>query len=462
YKFDNNGNLLDSLNLPMDLDYGNIDFAFGNVYVSSSNKVLMINNTIIDTFCESNTINYDAISMGNNGELAVLTSGDVVLYSSDGTMKSSGWLDIDSKDLLYKGIDILIPGWNPCKVKREWSYGYVYNYREYGVDKGLIKFDPQEFLPSNYTFVNYYPDDDQNGGNITYNGVYDNGNKVSLQSLLGLHYIPTVHIEMFGDWHNSPVFRKLDFAVRELCQDSLIYRTTHSINPAVGENIQFNDTLTDSLSQGEYAIFGNLYTNNNQIVNSNINYFSVIGNEVALLMHRDTNDVPAGWIFHPNIKVINPLPAGQENLHLIVNSNDSLYIDTIFDVDSCSTDSFPISVSPNVPTILNGELILPTGDTLRKEISLNVLAGEITIDVVTPEYVNFEPFEVKNIISNNSGIHQEIIIKRRINTDSLIDTVLIYPNDKNRLYDTLSTINSDTLYVTVSGDFGEIEKKLPI
>ena len=435
------------------------------MYVSATHKVLKIKNNVIDTFCASDTVYYDAISVSDNGQLAVLDgyNSRVILYYPDGHIRSSGSFFGDASSLLYKDTEILVPIIMPQKDK---FMGYIGQFKEYGFDKGLIILDPQSFLPYVYTFINYYPDVSENGGEITYTAVYDmfngEGEKVPLHSLLGMHYIPSVYVEMSGYWRNSPVFRKLDFEVRELNKDSVVYSKAHNISPMPGEHIHFTDTLSDTLSAGEYAIWGELYTNNEQTVNADINYFTVIRNNVSLIMRTDTNDVPSGYTFHPIIMVINPQDEEIRGLHLVAGTDDSVYLDTIFDIDSGSVDTFYVSIRPKEPTIFKGKLILPSGDTLRDEVSLNVLTGGVTLNVSAPEYVNFEPFEVKTAIHNYADISREVVIKRRINADSIIDTLVLSPYEGKWLYDTFSTIKSDTLYVSLFGLSDTLVKKLPI
>ncbi|MCK4420285.1 hypothetical protein KAW48_00705, partial [candidate division WOR-3 bacterium] len=272
--------------------------------------------------------------------------------------------------------------------------------------------------------------------------------------------LPFIDVELEGDWQDSPIFRSLGLEIRTLAKDTLIYSNTHPINLLPGEEHLVGDTITDSLSAGDYAILGDLYTNIGQSVNSDIDYFTVIGDEVSLLMHPDTNDVPVGWTFQPNIQVINPLPDSQGGLHLIVRTEDSVYLDTTFTMDSSSVDTFPVSVSPLVPVILSGELTIPANDTLNKDITLNVIGGVVTLDVSAVDIAGLESFVLQSELENHSAIPQPVILERRWSSDSLIDTVLVSEGETVLLLDSLSITQSETLNVVATGSFGEEEKNL--
>jgi len=475
YQFTPYGELVDSFNLPSSLNYNDLEFSNGKTYISAGDRILTFREGVIDTFCVSDTIGYSAISVAENGKVAVLDEKEVILYSEEGEVEDSlSIMDDEAYDLCFIGEDLLIP-WRipqgPCltpekkqTVRRDDNF--VSRFREFGKDKGMIVYYSgliSDIFPDIYTFLDYYPDDNEPGtGSISYKARYGNDTEVPLGSLKGTHYLPKVEVELVGNYLNSPIFRNLGLEVRALAKDTLIYENTHELSLQLSEEMIITDSIQDSLPPGDYSVFGNLHTTQSQLVNSGINYFTVVGDGISLLMRPDTTDVPTGWTFHPLVKVVNPLPDLQENLHFTLRTEDSLYLDTTFSMDSNEVDSFPLEATAYNPTTLSGKLILPTNDTIKKDITLNVMGGIISLSVSAPDIVNLKPFAVKSEVKNLSMVTQEVVLKKSLPTNLIIDTLQVPAGEIITTLDSLCITRSETLEVVASGGFDEIRKELPI
>jgi hypothetical protein len=461
WEFSETGDSISTYQLPTTHYYLDIDHYNGKTYLCCNDKIITLQEGIIDSFEVSGPVmDYISLRVSKEGKIVVNWANEyervcITLFNSleeeEATTVVEGeeWIET----ITFDGEDILCFG-----------YGYVTAYREFGVDKGMILYDEEMFESIGiYTFLDYHPIEELGTGFITYEGFHrsirEGGS--SLDQFKGTHHLPDIAVTLMGD-SEYPKYMGLALGLSILSRDSVVQQFVHNPTLSPYEDWTSNDTITDSLYAGDYAVIGDLYTEASQLVNSDIDYFTVIGDEVALLMHPDTNDVPVGWTFHPNIQVINPLPDSQENLHLTLQTSDSMYLDTIFTMDSSKVDSFPISLNPMSPIVLSGELILPGNDTINKDITLNVIGGIISLAVSAPDIVGLEPFILQSELENYSVIPQDVILKRRWGSDSLIDTVLVSPGNSVMLLDSLSITKEETLKVVATGGFGEESKELPV
>jgi len=461
WEFSETGDSISTYQLPTSHYYCDIDHYNGKTYLCCNGKIITLQEGMIDSFEVSCPVmGYISLKVSEEGKIVVNWANEyervcITLFNSleeeEATTVIEGeeWIET----ITFDGEDILCFG-----------YDYVTVYREFGVDKGMILY-PEDMFESIgiYTFLDYHPIEELGTGFITYEGFHQSIREggIALDQFKGTHHLPDIAVTLMGD-SEYPKYMGLALSFSILSQDSLIAQFVHNPTLSPYEDYTTNDTITDSLPPGDYAVIGDLYTEASQLVNSDIDYFTIIGNEVALLMHPDTNDVPVGWTFHPNIQVINPLPDLQENLHLTLQTSDSVYLDTIFTMDSSEVDSFPISLNPMSPIVLSGELILPGNDTINKDITLNVIGGIISLDVSAPDIVGLEPFILQSELENYSVIPQDVILKRRWSSDSLIDTVLVPEGGTVIWLDSLSITQGETLNVIATGGFGEESKELPV
>jgi len=461
WEFTETGDSISTYQLPTTHYYLDIDHYNGKTYLCCNDKIITLQEGVIDSFEVSGPVmDYISLKVSEEGKIAVNWANEyervcITLFNSleeeeaTAVIEGEEWIET----ITFDGEDILCFG-----------YDYVTAYREFGVDKGIIVYDEEMFESIGiYTFLDYHPIEELGTGFITYEGFHQSIREgvSSLNQFKGTHHLPDIAVTLMGD-AEYPKYMGLALSFSILSQDSLIAQFVHNPTLSPYEDYTTNDTITDSLYAGDYAVIGDLYTEASQLVNSDIDYFTVIGDEVALLMHPDTNDVPVGWTFHPNIQIINPLPDSQENLHLTLQTSDSVYLDTIFTMDSSEVDSFPISLNPMSPIVLSGELILPGNDTINKDITLNVIGGIISLAVSAPDIAGLEPFVLQSEVENYSVIPQDVILKRSWSSDSLIDMVLVSPGNSIMLLDSLSITQGETLKVVATGGFGEESKELPI
>ncbi len=456
WKFTTAGDSISTYQFPSSHYYLDIDHYNGKTYLCCDSNVITLQDGVVDSFGISGSVmGYSNIAVSEEGKIAVrwissLEKSYITLFNSleeeEATTGGVGRVAFDSEDILCFGNN------------------YVTVYREFGVDKGMILYPKDMFDGMGlYTFLDYHPWEDLGIGSIAYKGTYGNIREgtIPLEQFEGTHNLPSIAVTLTGNTE-EPRFMGMGLEMSMLSKDSLVQQWVY--NPVVSpyENYITNDTITDSLIPGDYVVIGGLYTDIGQLVNSDIGYFTVIGDEISLIMHPDTNDVPPGWTFQPNIQVINPLSDSEENLHLIVKTEDSVYIETTFGLDPLEVNTFLISLNPITPTVLSGELILPTNDTIRKDITLNVIGGIITLEVTAPDYAGLVPFEVNSKMENHSAILQEVVLKRAMGSDSIIDTLLIPPGGEVNMLDSLSITRSEILNVIASGGFGKESEELPI
>ncbi len=472
WEFSGSGDSVSTFELPFGLYYGDMEYKDGTVYISARDKILTIEGEVIDSFGfdlkdEYQWDNFGPISIGDDGKIAALGFGEaehIILFSSDGEFESGTWAESPEDIDFYRG-DIV-----SCGVRYE---NLVLNiYREFGKENGMLRVSSISEPPWDFLFHSHEGLDVSNSGSVTYEAPGPlwtpwNEKLVPLESFYGSHELPSIYINMEGDWTDSPVFNDCVLNIKSIyLVEPPIIENVYDLNLSPSDNVSFADTVMDTIPAGEYCVFGKAISAYPQEITYDWEPFTVIENNVTLLLEIDKEEGFAGDTFRINPLVINPLPLEQDSVFFMVgrasgDTCDILYIDTLISMEAGAVDSFPFTIIPEGPLTIRGYLHVPPSYFDGKEIA-PIIKSDImlSLDVNAPEIVDLSPFAINSEMYNYSSGELSLKVKRIFLTDTLRDSVSLETEGIYTFVDTFVTEEPGTLKVVVSsGGNTVIEEK---
>ena len=130
-------------------------------------------------------------------------------------------------------------------------------------------------------------------------------------------------------------------------------------------------------------------------------YFTVLNEGINFVMGLDRDAGLKGDTFTVFPVCINADTVLSDSIRLVV-SGDSLYLDTLFEIEGNGVDSFPIRITPDTSIIITGKVMLSSGDSIVHKRSLLIAGKNIDISITAPEFIDFKPFGVKTTLFNKS------------------------------------------------------------
>jgi hypothetical protein len=488
WEFSNSGDSISTFDLPPELHYGDMEYYDGTIYISTYKKIITVEGTLIDSFGVSPDLgdSYGPIAIDDNGKIAVARYkwpddaigsvdkfgkelyGNVILmlFSSTGDIEAELYWLPPFYDLTFYKKDII-------SYEYVASYSNLGVYKEFGKENGLIRagyWDYFENLPEEYRFLSYKNSDSPNSGSILYQSMSPSGypseeDLSPLESSYGSDELLPIAITVQGDWHDSPVFYDCLLKLKVLdVFDSLIVKNVYDLNLSAFDNVSFADTIQDTIPAGDYCVFGSAYSEYPQSIASDWKLFTVIGDNLALLLKSDKEEGFAGDTFSINPIAINPLPLEEDNLRLLVKGyyteSETTYVDTSFDLLGESADSFPFTIIPEEPLIIEAELIISSSDTIRREFAPIVKSGRmLSLNVSAPEIADLLPFRVTSEIYNYSFEELSLEVRRIFLADTLSDSVSLEVEGVYTFVDTFTTEEAGTLKVVAAAGNETFEEK---
>ena len=455
WEFSGVGDSISAFPLPESLLYGDMDYRDGTIYISAFTKIIKIEGTTIDSFGMADSSCYSSLAVDDNGNLAAYNGNNIVLFAATGEIEvesgCTGFID----DLIFYRGDIV--------SMEEEILGYIKLYRKFGKNSGLIRFSNPGNTPDMFRFIDFEPVEDINSGSITYEGGYgDYGNFISegllpLEEFYGYNSLPPVYITLNGDWQDSPVFNDLLlklFVFNDI--DSTIITDTLDLDLLPYENVILSDTIRDTIPPGDYLVVGKAHSDYPQFISYDYESFTVIGDNITLILKTDREEGPPGDTFHINPVVINPTLEEKDSLHFLIRGycaeSETTYIDTIFDIEADGIDSFPFFITPTEPLEVRAELFIPPDDTIYREF-VPIINGEVlTIALYASEIVNLLPFGVRSELRNLSPTSLNLDVKRIFLSDTLTDAITLASGGIFTFLDSFETTVSDTIEVIASSE----------
>ncbi|MEO0293436.1 MAG: Ig-like domain-containing protein [candidate division WOR-3 bacterium] len=487
WEFSSSGDSISTFVLPVEFEdpygYGfGLEYKDGVIYLADRKKIITIEGTSVDSFGLANYANYMRISLSDNGKLAATLCGEgcgLNIFSPQREFEVGGGVfvqDFCGDITFYKNYIVREETDEEHVVVNDTIvniiyYNNLYLYREFGKDNGMLKVSEFPDAPWKYKFHNYRNIDIPNSGSISYqvldqNATYpSDDNLLPLSSMIGSDCLLPIYITMEGNYENSPVFYDLLLNLKTFVSDSVIVKNTYPLSLSPYESVSFADTIRDTVPPGDYIVSGDAYSNYPQHITSDWKSFTVIGDNVALLLNSNKEEGFVGEEFRINPLTINPLPEIKEPLHLIVKgyfgSLDTTYLDTTFMLNPQSLDSFPFVIRPQEPIVIRAELALPSGDTLRREfIPVVKNTRLLSLQIFAPDVVDLSPFTAKTEIYNYSFSPLSLEVKRIFGADTLINSLTLGPKETYTFVDSFSTVRSDTLKViAITGGESFTKKK---
>ncbi|RKZ20108.1 hypothetical protein DRQ23_09540, partial [bacterium] len=366
------------------------------------------------------------------------------VYDNNGNLKASTEIMDIQYDHTYIGNDILVIEDEPIKELPSYSV-----YRLFGKKMGTIKM-MVDGISDMFRVMSVIKDGD---GEIVYEGGepedYVDNRLWRLEYFVGRDYLPNyVFITLQGDWENSPVFRDVNFKLKVYnAVDTLVYTNVIPLTLSNSESFTFVDTL-DSLPSGDYIIKSVAVTDSGQVVTMDNDYFTVLNEGINFVMGLDRDAGFQGDTFTVFPVCINADSIQSDSIRLVV-SGDSLYLDTLFEIEGNGVDSFPIRITPDTSIIITGKVMLSSGDSIVHKRSLLIAGKNIDISITAPEFIDFKPFGVKTTLFNESIGGIDAVVKRIFSGDTIVDTVYIESGGEWSTIDSFTSFTSDTFRTVV-------------
>ncbi|MEJ2567425.1 MAG: hypothetical protein P8Z50_00870, partial [candidate division WOR-3 bacterium] len=455
WEFSSLGDSISAFSLPSELEYNSIGYRNGKIYISTSEKIITIQGTVIDSFgFDLGVTSYGSLTIDDKGMIAVTGGWEgLFLFSPEGELECETWEPYGLCDIsFYKG-NILT-----SEFKHE-AYSYINLYRKYGKENGILMTYPLGDPPVSFLFHSYEGFDVENSGSVLYQTPGPlwttlNEDLLPLSSLYGAHFVPPVYVNMEGDWQNSPVFNDciLNIKFADLIEPPII-ENVYDLNLSASENISFADTIKDTIPAGDYCVVGNVHSDYPQEIASDWKLFTVIEDNVTFLFKTDKEEGFVGDTFKINPLIINPLPLKQDSVFFAAcrasgDTCDVLYIDTVISMEAGSVDSLPFTITPEEPLTIRGYLYVPPSHFVDKEFSPIIKSGRIlTLNVNTPEIADLSPFRVTTEMYNYSFDDLALEVERIFLSDTLRDSVYLKMENVHTFVDTFSTEQPGTLKV---------------
>jgi hypothetical protein len=471
WEFSSFGDSVSTFVLPSELNYGDMEYHEGTVYISTPKKIITIEGTAIDSFGFDDLYdewdNYRTISIDNNGKIAAIVESEgsyILLFSPEGELESGTWVSYPEDITFYKE-DII-----SCEVR--WEKYIDFNvYREFGKEKGMLKFSSLSEPPWDFLFHSYESFHTLNSGSIAYRAPGPlwtpyNEDLLPLSSLYGARELPPICINMEGNWQDSPVFNDciLNIKAMELIEPPVIENVS-DLDLSPSDNVSFADTVKDTIPAGEYCVFGKTNSEYPQPIISDWELFTVIENNVTFLFKTDKEEGFAGDTFRINPIVINPLPLKQDSVYFEVgrvsgDTFDIFYVDTVVSLEAGDLDSFPFIIVPEEPLTVEGFLHILPSYNVRKEFSPIIRGnGLLSVNVTAPEVADLSPFIVRSEVYNYSFNTLSVEMKRIFLSDTLSDSVNIESENIHTFVDTFVTEEPGTLKVVATANNNAFAKE---
>jgi hypothetical protein len=487
WEFSNSGDSISALELPSELYYGDMDYQDGIIYISTPGKIVTVEGTSVDSFGVAPDLGYyyGPIDIDDNGKIVVAGNkwpgdgkkagdsfengyygvGYLRLFSSTGSIEAEIYSILPLYDLFFYKGDII-------SLESEYSPDIAV-YREFGINNGLIRAGGYggwfENLPEKYRFLSYKSSDVGNSGSILYQvpgplWTPVDEDLMPLESMYGADYLLSLYITMQGDWHDSSVFYDCSLKLKVLdVLDSLIVENDYPLNLSPLGIVSFVDTIKDIIPPADYCVLGDVYYDYPKNITSDSKLFTVIGNNLTLILKSDKEEGFAGEPFRINPLAINPLPLSEDSLHLLVkgyfNETETTYVDTSFVLSAESTDSFPFVIMPDEPLVVRAELILPSSDTITREFTPIVKSTRLlSLEVSAPDVVDLLPFKTTTDVYNYSFDSLLVEIKRIFSSDTLRDSINLEKYGVYTFVDSFFATSSDTLRI-IATTGGEVFTK---
>ncbi|MBN1694388.1 T9SS type A sorting domain-containing protein [candidate division WOR-3 bacterium] len=461
WEFSNYGDSISALFIPMLYGYGDVEYNDGVVYIGNERNILTIEGTSIDSFCGGEDFTkhryYKRISISDNGKIVVGGDYDeggrgLKVFSSTGDFEAEIYPYPRFYDMIFYNNDIILcGGWDAMEINV---------YREFGKENGLIRAGQSGFknLPPTFLFQGHDNVDVMNSGSISYQVPGNSWEEfMPLESFYGTDYIPPpVYINMQGDWQDSPVFYDCLFNLKVLnVFDSSIVKNGYDLNLSPFDNVPFADTIKDTIPTGDYCVLGKANSSYPQKITSDWKLFTVIGDDLTLLLKSDKEEGFVEDTFRINPITINPLPLEEDSLHLLIkgyyNESETTYVDTSFVLLAETTDSFPFIITPEEPLIIKAELIVGSSDTIRREFVPIITSNRmLALDIYASDIVDLLPFNVTSEVYNYSFDSLSVEVKRIFLSDTLSDSVNLEIEGFHTFVDTFITEQPGTLKIIAS------------